>query len=52
MSTVLIKASIVVIAGTLIAKYYKKTYHIFGKYYRLRKMKQHSGFQSLFVKQD
>lgn len=51
-STVLIKASIVVIAGTLVASYYKRAYHVFGTYYRLRKLKKHSGFQSLFVKQD
>lgn len=51
-STVLIKATIVVIAGTLIAKYYKQTYYVFGKYYRLKKMKKHPGFQELFIKQD
>lgn len=51
-STVLLKASIVVIAGTLAASYYKKSYHVFGKYYRLRKLKKHSGFQELFIKQD
>lgn len=52
LSTVLIKATIVVMAGTLIASYYKKSYHVFGTYYRLHKLKKHPGFQKLFIKQD
>lgn len=47
-TNVFIKASLVVIAGTLVAAYYKKLYYHFLKYIRLRSMKKHPGFQAMF----